>query len=233
MSNQSMLMLVITIGVSVATGLIKALDPKNPLIPINLSAKWRVFIAAVLGVVVAAGTGITTPSDFTTSLVAGFVTAIPTLILELFEALKDSKSSANVVLPIALALCAIQTYGCATLGTVSSVLADVAVVSQDAITIIDAIQNIADAFFVERPNADAQKKVNIAIRKCRLAVDGALRLARGTVDLDSHAADAAFGEFRQAYADLVELLGESGVLSGKSFAGAKGVPIPMAVSGGL
>lgn len=121
--------------------------------------------------------------------------------------------------------------GCA---AVVSYLPTAIAYAQDGAMILDTIQRFVDAFFVNHPNPDRQKQVNQAAARAHAALDLALRAATGAQDLNQAKVDAAFEEFRQAYVDLLALVGPMGVSSGGArLAAAPGgglvVPEPLAL----
>jgi len=120
----------------------------------------------------------------------------------------------------------IATSGCAALGAAVPVLAQVATVATNAVSVLDAVEDASDAFFAVRPDATKQAAVDRAIADCRLAIAAATATAQGAKDLDAKQADAAFDQFRSAYKNLALLLDDVGITKGGKFGGPTGAPLP-------
>jgi len=240
MNSQQIFMLVLAIVTSVGTFFIQGLKSEYPFFP-NWPAPVRLALATLLGVIVAGGTGVSTAAEYMTSIVSGVISALPTILLELLELMKskslkkiatDGLSRTLSVFVIAAAI-AISTTGCAAIAAIIPILEDVIIVAQDAAEIIAIIQAAADVFFSSHPAPETQAKVNQAIIDCRAALDVAIRVSRGTKDLNEDSADAAFNEFRQAYASLLVLLKDAGVMTNdhamRTSRGTVIVPAPLAL----
>jgi hypothetical protein len=78
---------VLTVVTSVGTFLIRGLKDEHGVFP-DWPAPVRLALATVLGVIVAAGTNVETAADFLSSLLTGFVAALPTILMELLDLLK-------------------------------------------------------------------------------------------------------------------------------------------------
>jgi hypothetical protein len=117
--------------------------------------------------------------------------------------------------------------------TVAGYLPTVIAAVQDGALVLDTIERFADRYFESRPNAELQKKADIAIARTRSALDAALRAASGAQDLNDAKVDEAFAEFRRCYTDLVALLGPLGLSTGQALRATPGgltVPTPLAMS---
>lgn len=106
---------------------------------------------------------------------------------------------------------AVPVSSCA---AVVSALPTVIAAVQDGMLILDAIDSFVDNVFKVRPDAELEKKVDVALARTRLALDTALRISRGTENLTQAQLDTAFNEFRIAYQDLVALVTPLGVSTG-------------------
>ncbi len=129
-----------------------------------------------------------------------------------------------------LTLIAIPTAatGCAALSAAVPVLSQVATVAANAVSVLDAVEDASDAFFLVKPDAAKQAAVDRAITDCRLAIAAATATAQGAKDLDEKKADAAFDQFREAYVKLAALVDEVGLIKNGKFASGAGLPEPLA-----
>lgn len=116
------------------------------------------------------------------------------------------------LLALALLLLAIPVAGCS---SIFSNLPQVLAYVQDGQLVLSTIESFAASYFAVRPDADLQAKVNKAIAKAKTALDLAIRAAQGVDGLKQADVDAAFQAFRQAYQDLLSLLGPMGVSEGE------------------
>ena len=105
----------------------------------------------------------------------------------------------------------VAPMGCA---AVAPYLPAVIAAVTDGGLVVDTIDRFVDRYFETRPNAELQKKIDVAIARTRSALDAALRIASGAQDLNQAKIDEAFAEFRRAYQDLLALTGPLGVMSG-------------------
>lgn len=122
--------------------------------------------------------------------------------------------------------------GAPSCATVAAYLPTVIAAVQDGALVLDTIERFVDRYFESRPNADLQRKADIAIARTRSALDAALRAASGAKDLNEAKVDEAFAEFRRAYTDLVALLGPLGLSTGEGLRATPGgltVPTPLAM----
>jgi hypothetical protein len=123
--------------------------------------------------------------------------------------------------------------GCA--GGLSPVLNEVLTDVSDAAQILNVIRSVATIFFLSHPNQDAQVKVEEALAKTQLALDGALRATKGAKELTEKDNNAAFNDFRTAYEDLTRVLKVAGIsdsggkLSAKRDGTSFSLPTPMAM----
>lgn len=103
----------------------------------------------------------------------------------------------------------------------------------DGLMVVDSIKQFVDTYFKVQPNIALEGKVEIAITRVRQALHVALRATKGTEKLTQEQVDAAFAEFRAAYAELLVLVGPLGVTTGdtlRATPGALSVPEPMALT---
>lgn len=103
----------------------------------------------------------------------------------------------------------------------------------DGLMVVDAIKEFVDTYFKVQPNPTLQDKVAQALIKTRGALNAALHATQGAERLTQQQIDDAFKEFRQAYAELLALVGPLGVVSGDSLRAVPGglyVPEPMALT---
>lgn len=141
-------------------------------------------------------------------------------------------TAARLLAALALA-CSLSTApGCA---TIAPFLPKVIAAVTDGALVIDTIDRFVDRYFESRPNAELQKKVDVAVARTRSALDAALRIASGAQDLNQAKVDEAFKEFRLAYQDLLALVGPLGVMAGgggklQARPGGLLVPEPMAMT---
>lgn len=138
------------------------------------------------------------------------------------------KKLASLILLLPLAL---SPVGCATVATnLPIVIAAV----MDASLILESLTSFIDAYFRVRPDADLEKKVRDAMTKTRAALNTALRLAQGAEKLNQAQIDAAFADFKAAYAELLVILAPLGVTAKgaelKAVPGGLIVPEPLALT---
>jgi hypothetical protein len=117
-------------------------------------------------------------------------------------------------------------------------LPKVIAVVTDASLILDQIAGFVNGVFQVKPNAELQKKFEIALARTRSALQAANRIASGSENLTQSQINEAFADFRAAYQDLLALAGPLGVQTGNGDkAAAPGptgaslqVPEPLALS---
>lgn len=118
---------------------------------------------------------------------------------------KKAASVPPVVSVLLLCLALPLVSGCGLLHAAVPVLADVAVVAQDASNALDVL----DSWFTlhrDMLTPAQQATWQTAMAKARGGVDGALRSAHGAQELDAHQEAAAFADFQAAYRDLEGLM---------------------------
>ena len=126
---------------------------------------------------------------------------------------------------ILVCILALSTASCATLsGNLPSIVAYV----QDGEFILNSISRFVDLFFRTSPNTDLQLKIEKVMDQARTALDLALRAASGGQKLDQKQVDAAFEEFKKAYADLLILVAPLGVRTSTD-GSIRGTPIGLLV----
>jgi len=134
-----------------------------------------------------------------------------------------------------LALALAIGSGCAQL---LPLLPTVVAAVQDAVLIIDRIERYVDMVFAAAPDSAAETAVRTSLDKTRVALDVALRAAKGTADLGREDVSMAFAEFQRAYIELLKLLKPLGVVemnysTTNEYAATKGaglvVPTPLAM----
>lgn len=116
------------------------------------------------------------------------------------------------LLPGFLALSLLLLGGC---GPVLSALPKVIAAVTDGIQILDMIEQHADLVLLQT-NADAptKAKVHEALTRAKAALNAALRSAQGAEEagkLDQANADMAFASFKEAYEQLLVVVGPLGV----------------------
>lgn len=134
-----------------------------------------------------------------------------------------------------LAFCtalALGTSGCAAF---VSALPKVIAAVTDALQVVDAIEDFVKTYFQIKPNGPLEMKVDAAIKRTKQALNLALRTTNGADKLSQDQIDAAFAEFRAAYAELLNLVEPLGVhqkgeiLRASPDGGGLVVPEPMAL----
>ncbi len=143
----------------------------------------------------------------------------------------ENKPSVRFLVPVALVL--LLSVGCSSL---LPAVIDVMRGVSDATQILGAIEAAERVWFASHPAADVQAKIDQAIAATHLALATAMRATQGVKDLTDDQWDAAFLDFRQAYAGLQVLLKEAGILhDGGKIAVARGgievvIPQPIAMA---
>ncbi|MFA5186348.1 MAG: hypothetical protein WC551_07735 [Patescibacteria group bacterium] len=95
MNSQVLFVLLMTIVTSIGTFLIRGLKGEFAVFP-DWPAPVRLALATFLAVVVGAATNVETGAAFLASFLSGLVSALPTILLELLDLLKNVKTKANV-----------------------------------------------------------------------------------------------------------------------------------------
>lgn len=98
--------------------------------------------------------------------------------------------------------------GCAAIATA---LPHVIAAVVDAVQILDAIEAFVAQYFAAQPDKEKELKVAKAIAKTRAALNVALRSVEGAEKLDQQKVDEAFTSFKQAYQELIAIVGPLGV----------------------
>lgn len=140
----------------------------------------------------------------------------------------------KVLVAFILALSIVAQPGCA---TVVSKLPVVIGAVTDAMMILDSIEMFIEAYFGRHPEVDEgiQKKTRQAMSRTRSALHVALRIAQGSQNLNQAKIDAAFADFKVAYAELLALIAPFGVSSSSDLrmsvtSDSLRVPEPMALT---
>lgn len=137
------------------------------------------------------------------------------------------KNTARALL-LALAVSSVSP-GCATLG---GALPEILAAVQDSQLVLDAIDAFVHQVMRSKNDPAMLDKIEGGMARARTALDAALRLARGSKDLDDARVQEGFAEFQRAYEDLVVLVRALGVRvdagGGRMQATATGLSVPPA-----
>ena len=79
--------------------------------------------------------------------------------------------------------------------------------------VLDAIDTAARSWFTANPNAEAEARYVSLMGKARAALAATHAAAEGTDELAHENTVAAFEAYRQAYAELLKLLGPMGIVA--------------------
>jgi len=118
-------------------------------------------------------------------------------------------------------------------GAIVATLPAIIAAVTDGLMVVDAIKEFTDTYFKVQPNTVLQDKVIAALTRAKQALNTALHITQGTEKLTQEQVNAAFADFRQAYADLLVLVTPLGVTTGDSLRATPGglyVPEPMALT---
>lgn len=124
-----------------------------------------------------------------------------------------------MMLPYCLPLAAVLIFAslsctsCATGGTAAA-LSKISSTATEASLVLDLVDGFSGSYFVQHPNPGLEAKVDASVAAARAALRAALAAARGSEALSQQQVDAAFGQFREAYAQLLAIAGPIGVLTG-------------------
>jgi len=137
------------------------------------------------------------------------------------------------LLAVLVAICLVST-GCAGWQKqVGPVLSDAEAYVADAQQILYIAQVAANLFFLAKPSADAQAKVEKVLADAHLAVDTAIRTTHAAKEANAEQLDAAWADFQTAYRELVALMKDLGILGADGkFAVKRGtvsLPEPLAL----
>jgi len=196
-----------------------------------LSKAWQSLPGQLLGAVMAAVSSGVSIKTAILGVLSGVVAAVAHEIAKNYRG-NVGKAAPKIPPALTLAFLAVLPFcvaSCAALSAVVPILAEVATVATNAEAALDVVSQAADTWFISHPDAARQAAIDRAIAECRLALVAATETAQGAKDLDERQADAAFDEFRKAYADLTKLLTDAGVLRGGRFAASidgRAPPIP-------
>lgn len=94
----------------------------------------------------------------------------------------------------------------------------------EAKTVVDSLHGLAFAYFLLRPDAAKQAEVEQVFADVNLALGAAMLASQGANSTASEAYDQAFAQFRGAYAKLVRILQDIGVVKAKNAAGKMAAP---------
>lgn len=114
---------------------------------------------------------------------------------------------------LALILSVSVLGGCAGLQKVVDALPTVIQYVQDANMILDAIDRAAVPVLAIKGDPDLSNKYAAAMDVARRTLQVALRTAKGGQNLSEDEVDAAFADFRAAYANLTSLLQQNGMMN--------------------
>lgn len=115
-------------------------------------------------------------------------------------------------LMLAVSFAAVPTVGC-TAAQGQQVLSTITTLVQDAEVILETIDAAATVFFIAHPNPTLQAQYEADLAKCEAALTTASRAAQGVAALTQDQIDAAFVDFKAAYAALTSLLQSGGIMS--------------------
>ena len=123
--------------------------------------------------------------------------------------------------------------GCA---AIMPVIPQIVSVVTDAMLIMDIIDTTARTFFDTHPQVspEVRQKYADVYAKALNALNVAQAALRAAEDLDQAQYDRAFAEFKQAYSELMDLLGKQGMVQGQYLAATPGqhvyLPEPLALT---
>jgi hypothetical protein len=228
LTNEALKHIVILLVAALLPPLVKAFNEGTQNLP-TIVAKYRIAIVMVL-------TGIGTAFDqwqngvnLGAAFLAVAMQAGPALVMELIHAIFGGWPPANggappkAMFPGAatgvIATFAIM-FGCMGCGTfmhdvkqdVRVVAGDVQAVADQATAIVATVHSIVDVYFDFNPNADNKAKVDGAFADVALGIAAAIDLAAGATEMTDQDYNAAFAQFRAAYANLAKLLHELGIV---------------------
>lgn len=117
--------------------------------------------------------------------------------------------------------CSLWAAAAPALPIIAAVLAD----ASQTLEIIDA--TVREWQRRTNPPAELMARYDRARRGAYAALSSATRTVRGVEDLDQEQYDAAFYEFRKAYAELERFMAESGAANGGALKASGGPPEPL------
>lgn len=213
---------------------------------------------ALITMLTALGTGldqVQNGTNMTTAIVGALVIGLPGLLIELAhwwnerkgpppggtgtidlvaEAKKKETESMKFSLPpkfLRLAFAVgilVMLPSCAAIRSIEPALNDAQAAVGDASAILQTIRSVVSIFFLAHPAPDAQVKVEQAMSHASLTLSVAVRSLRGVQSISNQQMDSAWGDFRGAYAELITLLKNTGVVpkDGKLGAGKDAIVLP-------
>lgn len=105
---------------------------------------------------------------------------------------------------------ALSASGCAAIAKVIEVILPLVV---EAAEILDAIDAKAQVYFKANPDPETESTYGQIMSRAKLALSAITRAAKGAQSAEDQDLDAAFIEFRQAYSDILALLGPFGIVA--------------------
>lgn len=114
----------------------------------------------------------------------------------------------KLLLAICLVVAAPAATGCA---AVAAALPVLTAVVTDAFAVLSVIDGAARHWFTLHPNKEVERHYLEVYTKTIKALNAANHALAGAKNLDQDQYDAAFAEFRDAYAELMELLERHGI----------------------
>lgn len=115
------------------------------------------------------------------------------------------------------------------------VLSDAAAYIDDAQEIVHIIRAAVDVWFYTHNDEKARVKVSHLLGDVAMGLDAAIRATRGAELMTNEQMDAAWSEFRRAYAELEAVLQDLGIIGKDGRLGvsrdAKPIPEPLALKG--
>ena len=110
---------------------------------------------------------------------------------------------------LVLVLALLMAPGCA---AVAKMLPTIVQYVQDAAIVLDQIDATAKPFIDRGSDEQLKQDYSRAMQVTRQSLQVALRASKGTEDLTREQVDEAFGEFREAYKELLAVLQRAGVM---------------------
>lgn len=213
---------------------------------------------AVLGALTAVGTAcdqIQNGTNVTNAFVAAGAVALPSLIIEFSHWLKNRNgpppggtgtidlvaeakkkelenmkfSIPSKFLRLALVVGILAALpSCAAIRSIEPALNDAQAAVGDAGAILQTIRSVVSIFFLAHPAPEVQTKVEQAMSHASLTLSVAVRSLRGAQSVSAQQMDSAWGDFRGAYAELITLLKNAGIVpkDGKLGAGKDAIVLP-------
>lgn len=233
---------VVTMMAGVIPMLRTALSSDTVQLPV-WAAKWRVVMIVTLSVAATTIEQIMNGIDVANIVTALVVTGGPSIAQEIIKAVFGADPpSGGAVTPTgdapapkmsirpppgysskligavaALAVCAASLPGCAIFKGAGPVVKDVSNTviedAQEGKTIVDALHSTANIFFLLHSDPPTQAKVEQVFVDVNLALDAAIRAGTGANAANDGDYNLAFAQFRAAYAKLMQVLQDAGIVS--------------------